>query len=86
MIGLNVEQTFARWIGFVGDPVTGEISYRHGDSRVVVPVHTGADDRDRPVPCIICASIEESWEQDFPSGNFRGVATVQFLYAADPTD
>jgi len=86
MIGLDVERALATWIQFIGDPATGEISYRHGDDRQIVEVRMGVDDRERPIPCIICQSVDESWEQDYPAANFRGLAAVAFLYAADPEE
>ena len=85
MIGLEVEQALAKWIGFVGDPEAGELSYRHGDSRVSVPIRFGVDDRERPVPSVVCADLDGTWESDFPAAGFRGIAAVSFLYGADPS-
>jgi hypothetical protein len=85
MIALEVEQALARWIGFVGDPDVGELSYRHGDSRTPVPIRTGHDDRKRPVPCLIAVAMDETWEQDVPAPNWRGIAAVSFLHQADET-
>jgi hypothetical protein len=83
MIALEVEQALARWIGFVGDPDVGELSYRHGDIRTPVPIRTGHDDRKRPVPCLIAVAMDETWEQDVPAPNWRGIAAVSFLHQAD---
>ncbi len=86
MIGLEIELALATWLRFVGDPDSGEISYRHGAERMPVPVMLGADDRERPVPCIVCDSLAQQWAQDYPAPNFRGIPQIEFRYPADPVD